>query len=163
MRAMLALDAAVADTGFTGEQRMKSLSIVLAGAILAAGAAQADEFATRKPGEWQVTVIGPDGKPQAPHNFCWGPGSIDDIAKAMDNCSKRDIGKTGNVTVIDAICSKAGHQITMHVTIAAASDSAYHSEAHMTYSPAMAGMTNIDIASDAKWLGPCAPGEKPSH
>jgi len=142
---------------------MKLVWMLLAGTMLASVAAQADEPATRKPGEWQVSMIGPDGKPKPPQNFCWGPGSIADITKSMDSCSKSDISKTGTTTVVDAICTKGTQHITMHVTIIAASDSAYHSEAHMVYSPGMGGMTSMDIATDAKWLGPCAAGDKPSH
>jgi len=142
---------------------MKLLSLLLAGTALMTVAAHADEPGLRKAGQWQVTMTGPDGKAKPAQNFCWGPASINDVTKGMESCSKRDINKTGDVTVIDAMCTKGNQQITMHITITAASDRAYHSEMHMAYSPGIGNMTSVDVASDAKWLGPCPPGQTPSH
>ncbi len=76
----------------------------------------------------------------------------------MESCSRHDIGRSGSIATMDAVCTLHGQQITMHVAITAASENAYHSEMHSTMSPGANGMTGMDMATDAKWLGPCAPG-----
>jgi hypothetical protein len=52
---------------------------------------------------------------------------------------------------------------TFHIVIAAMGYSFYHSEMHVTYSPPISGTSDVDIATDATWLGPFPAGEKPTN
>jgi hypothetical protein len=140
---------------------MKLFLMCAAGVCVLALAAQADEPFARRAGKWQITLIQKDGKPDTPDQFCYRAASIADITKRMGDCSRRDVRTTGNTTTIDAVCTKDNRQSTFHMTIAAASDSSYHAEMHTTFSPAIQGTSSVDLVEDAKWLGPCAPGEEP--
>jgi hypothetical protein len=140
---------------------MKLFPMLVAGILLLPVAAQADKPFARKAGEWEITIIEKDGKTESPEKSCYAAASVDDITNRMGDCTKRDIRTTGDTTTIDAICTKGSQQATLHVTITATSDSAYHSDLHVTYSPSIRGTSDVDMVTDAKWLGPCAPGEKP--
>jgi hypothetical protein len=141
---------------------MKGMAM-LAAAILLASTAQADEPGTRKAGEWKVMMLGPDGQPRAPHIFCFAAGPIDDITKRMDSCSKRDVSKTGDVTVVDAICTKGQHQIEMHMSITAPTEDAYTADMHVTYTPSMGGVSDLNMTTQGEFQGPCAPNVKPAN
>ena len=140
---------------------MKLLLACPSAALLLAVAALAGEPPTRRAGEWQITIIQKDGSEAAPEHFCYRAASFPDITKRMGTCSKRDIRTVGNTTTIDAICTKDNRQATLHMTITAPSDTAYHADMHITYSPPIDGTTDVDMVQDAKWLGPCPPGEMP--
>lgn len=140
---------------------MHLFPMLAAGSLLLTVAALADEPSVRQAGEWQVTTIGPGGKANPPKSYCYGQASITDLMKSMGVCSKRDISTIGTRTTVDAICTKGTQQVTAHMTITAASDTSRHAQLQFIYSPPIAGMSNIDIISDSKWLGPCPNGEKP--
>lgn len=140
---------------------MRLLTMLAAGGVLLAASAQADDVGTRKAGQWQVTIIGADGKAQPPRTLCLGPGRPDDLAKHMDSCSKMEIHKDGNTTTVDAVCTKGGSQITAHSAFTATSENEFHAESHATYTPPIAGMGTMDSVSDSKWLGPCPAGQRP--
>lgn len=141
---------------------MRVMPILAAVVLSMAGRAEADDAGVRRAGEWQVTVMGENGKANPPKNFCYSERSIADIFKAMDSCSKHDISKSGDTTTVDGICRKGAEQISLHLTIKSTSDTSYHAEMHTAYAPPIGGTGQVDIVSDAKWLGPCAAGEKPS-
>jgi hypothetical protein len=140
---------------------MKLSPVLAIGLVLPMVGAHADVPFARKAGEWQITVMQKDGKADPPETFCYGTATVADITKGMGDCTKRDIRATTGATTIDAICTKGDRQATLHIVITATSDSSYHSELHATYSPPISGTSDVDIVTDAKWLGPCPEGEKP--
>jgi hypothetical protein len=72
------------------------------------------------------------------------------------NCSKRDVVKSGDKMTIDSVCTVAGKDATSHAVVTGSFDSAYT----MTVaSKSDAGPINMTIAG--KWLGPCEAGQKP--
>ena len=142
---------------------MRLFFVLAAGALLLAGGAQAGDPGMRRAGLWQVTIIGPDGKPRPPRTYCYAARSIADSAKSFGTCSRNDVSKLGDTTTIDASCTNGAHQMSLHMTLTAMGETAYHAKMHATYSPPIAGMGAMDMVSDSKWLGPCPPGEKPVH
>jgi hypothetical protein len=72
------------------------------------------------------------------------------------NCSKRDVVKSGDKMTIDSVCTVAGKEATSHAVVTGSFDSAY---TMMVASKSDAGPINMTIAG--KWLGPCEAGQKP--
>jgi len=82
------------------------------------------------------------------------------------HCSKQDVAHSGATMVVDSVCEIAGATTTSHAVITGSFDSAYTVDVTSTRSggrpvPGMAagGATHMTIA--AKWLGPCAAGQRP--
>jgi Protein of unknown function (DUF3617) len=72
------------------------------------------------------------------------------------NCSKRDVVRSGDKMTIDSVCMVAGKSATSHAVVTGSFDSAYT----MTVaSKSDIGPINMTIAG--KWLGPCEAGQKP--
>lgn len=81
-------------------------------------------------------------------------------------CSKQDMSRDGNSIVIDSVCKFGAVTTTSHAVMTGSFDSAYSVRVTSTRSggPALPGVapgaeTHMSIA--AKWLGPCATGQKP--
>lgn len=126
-------------------------------------AASAPEEPMRKAGEWKVMMVGPDGQARAPHTFCFPAGSIDDISKKMEACSKRDVSKAGEVTTIDAVCKTGPQQLSMHMEIKAPTENAYSADMHLTYSPMVSGVGDVTLTTQAEFIGPCGANTQPAE
>ena len=142
---------------------MRLLLVLATGAVLLSGFAQARDSDVRRAGQWQVTIIGANGKPNPPRNYCYAARSVADITKSIGDCSRNDISKVGATTTINASCTKAGHRISLNMVLTSMGETAYHAQVHATYSPPIGSMSRMDMVADSKWLGPCPAGETPVH
>lgn len=143
---------------------------IIAACFCCAGAAQAADMPTRKAGQWEIKMQFEGRELQARAIRQCTDQATD---KLMNNnyggegdCSKRDISKSGNTMVVDSVCKFGTATTTSHAVITGSFDSAYTVEVTSTRKggPALPGMTpgqptHMKIA--AKWLGPCAAGERP--
>ncbi len=112
--------------------------------------AYAAEVPTRKPGLWEssvqvngTTMVGQvcvDGSTDAKLS-----ATTDAYMKA--NCTKYEQRHEGSKLITDSVCAFQGTPVVSHTVTTAIGDSAYHTE----------GTTN----ADAKWIGPCKPGQTP--
>ncbi|MGH6727740.1 MAG: DUF3617 domain-containing protein [Pseudolabrys sp.] len=75
---------------------------------------------------------------------------------AQEACSKRDISKAGNTIVIDSVCKLGAALSTSHAVVSGRFDSDYTVDVTSTRAGTA---THMKIA--AKWLGPCAAGQRP--
>lgn len=135
--------------------------------LLVAAAASADQLPHRKPGLWQVTMA-MQGTPRPPtiSKFCIDAqtesalmGVGQSAMKKM--CSKSSLSVSGNVATMDNTC-KFGQSIqTTHSTTTFTGNSAYHTETHAHYAPALFGKTDATTTQDGKWMGACPPDMKP--
>lgn len=116
---------------------------------------------THKAGEWQLSEVKPDGTAGATQKICWAKGTIADFVKNLTPCQDRKTAKTGDVTTVDAVCPRGQQQLSVHVTLTAPTDDAYHLELRSTLSGPGAEPAITQSAGEGKWLGPCGEGEKP--
>jgi Protein of unknown function (DUF3617) len=129
--------------------------------MLAGWSAVAADMPARKPGLWEIKM-----------NFERIPGQTiqqcidaetDQIMQSStsnigsQNCSKRDIVKSGNTMTIDSVCSVAGRNATSHAVVTGSFDSAYT----MTVASKSDVGPGINMIVAAKWLGPCHADQKP--
>lgn len=81
-------------------------------------------------------------------------------------CSKQEMSRNGNSITIDSVCKFGEATTTSHAVMTGSFDSAYSVRVSSTRSggpplPGMAPGAETHMAIAAKWLGPCAAGQKP--
>lgn len=130
--------------------------------------AHATDYPKRKPGLWEVTRSSP--VPQLPpqvSRVCLDAATDQlfyqlGVSASQKLCSKTDIHTVGGQLVIDAVCTIGGSQTTSHSAFTFHGDSAYHEETTVHHdSTASAKRPDLQITSDAKWLGACTADMKP--
>jgi hypothetical protein len=122
--------------------------------------AAAADMPSRKAGLWEVTTHMPNhpimmkqcidaATDQAMQSHASSSGA---------NCSKRDVQKSATGMTIDSVCTIAGKTMTSHIVVSGSFDSDYT----MTITSEGGSLpTARTITLEAKWLGPCAPDQKP--
>jgi hypothetical protein len=146
--------------------------LVLFAGLLIAAPAGAVDLPTRKAGLWELTMNFHNTRlPHQTMRQCTDADSdrLMNLNFAGSNeqaCSKKDIVPNGTGYVVDSICNFGGVTTTSHAVVTGSFDSAYSVDVNSTREggPAMPGAavgaaSHMTIA--AKWLGPCAAGEKP--
>ena len=146
--------------------------LVLFAGLLIAAPAGAVDLPTRKAGLWELTMDFHNTRlPHQTMRQCTDADSdrLMNLNFAGSNeqaCSKKDIVPNGTGYVVDSICNFGGVTTTSHAVVTGSFDSAYSVDVNSTREggPAMPGAavgaaSHMTIA--AKWLGPCAAGEKP--
>jgi hypothetical protein len=146
--------------------------LVLFAGLLIAAPASAVDLPTRKAGLWELTMNFHNTRlPHQTMRQCTDADSdrLMNLNFAGSNeqaCSKKDIVPNGTGYVVDSICNFGGVTTTSHAVVTGSFDSAYSVDVNSTREggPAMPGAavgaaSHMTIA--AKWLGPCAAGEKP--
>ncbi|MFX8385602.1 DUF3617 family protein, partial [Acinetobacter baumannii] len=76
-------------------------------------------------------------------------------------CSKTDISTQGSNLVVDSVCKFGESKVSSHAVMVGDYKLGYTMTSQSTYSPPMMGMTESITKVDAKWMGPCLPGQKP--
>jgi len=134
-----------------------ALLLVLAGAVAAAAA----EFPPRKAGLWELKTTTPDGRTMTIQQCV--DAQTDQAMQAnvgsspQQNCSKRDVQKSGNSVTVDSVCTIAGKTMTSHAVITGSFDSGYA----MAITSQMQGVPPRSTNIVTKWLGACAADQKP--
>lgn len=139
------------------------LVALAAGALL--GSAQAADMPKRKPGLWEVNAR-MDGMPSTgPMQQCIDQ-TTDDLMQQRAtaqkaNCSVIDIKPQGNKVSVHSVCKVQSSTATTDAVFVGAFDSAYKGDMLTRFSPPLNGISESKVAVDARWLGPCKPGQKP--
>ena len=140
------------------------LLLALAAASFA-GAAQAAEMPKRKPGLWAIdTRI--EGMPAMGAMQQCIDQNTDDLMQQQanrekQNCSVIDIKPQGKRLSVHSVCRLQGSTATTDAVFVGAFDSAYRGDMHTRFSPPMHGTSESRISLEARWVGPCKPGQKP--
>jgi len=121
----------------------------------------------KEAGEWEITMSGAGGLfPTTTQRGCYaGNKSIAELTnKNMKNCSQQSVSIDGGSGTVDAVCQMQKMTVTVHSSIHATGDAAFHSDSrvHLEGMPAIPGIpAEISMSVDAHRTGPCAPGDKP--
>lgn len=129
------------------------------------GASLAGDMPKRKSGLWEINMR---------HNGSTGMGPVQQCIdqntdnlmqqKAKDskhNCNVMDVNTSGSKVSIHSVCKMEGSTATTDGVFEGAFDSRYKGTMKTQFSPPMHGMSESSMALDARWLGPCKPGQKP--
>jgi hypothetical protein len=146
----------------------KPLAAAFTSALLVAGVAALDASAQdvpkRKPGLWQhnMTTI---GAPMPPTSVTMCTDERMDKMLAdrseAERCSKQSVRREGNAVVVEAVCTQQNTTVRTKGRFSGDFNSHYTGEMHSTFDPPMHGMKETRQKIEAKWLGPCKPGQKP--
>jgi hypothetical protein len=142
---------------------MRTIGATFLLTILAGWPAAAADMPARKPGLWEMKMSF-EGRAAALQSIqqCID-AATDQIMQSSasnigsQNCSKRDVVKSGDTTTIDSVCSVAGRNATSHAVVTGSFDSAYT----MTVASKSDVGPGINMTVAAKWLGPCLADQKP--
>ena len=145
---------------------------LIAGLLVAAAPAWALDLPTRKAGLWEMTMEfqGHSKLPMQTMKQCTDAASDKLMTynfggAAEKNCQKQDIKNTGGTITIDSVCSFGGNTSTSHAVVSGDFNSAYavdvvsKREGAAPSGQRAYGESHMKIA--AKWVGPCAAGQKP--
>jgi hypothetical protein len=135
----------------------KALFILVLGVTVASAA----EFPSRKAGLWILGMKTPDGRTVSMQQCV--DAKTDAALQSMSGgmaqraCSKRDIQRSGDTITIDSVCTISGRTRTAHAVITGSFDSNYT----MVMTSQGEGTPTRSTTMTAKWIGPCAVGQKP--
>ena len=141
---------------------MKRFGAAFCLAVICTAPAFASDLPARKAGLWQVdTTVAADHIVTMKQCI---DAKTDQIMQArfaslpQRNCSKHDVQKSAGKITIDSVCTIAGRTTTGHVVITGSFDSEYT----LVMTSDVKGVpTPHNVTMTAKWLGPCAAGQKP--
>ncbi len=130
-----------------------------------AGAALAGDMPKRKSGLWEINMRLNGSPGMGPMQQCIDQNTDNLMQqKAKDskqNCSVMDVKTSGSKVIIHSVCKMDGSTATTDGVFEGAFDSSYKGTMKTQFSPPMHGMSESSMALDARWLGPCKPGQKP--
>jgi hypothetical protein len=154
------------------ENAMRRHLVIVIAAVLAAAPALALDMPTRKAGLWELKMVF-EGRnlPPTTLKHCTD-AATDKLMNANfggsneQNCSKQDMKKSGGTITVDSVCKFGEATTTSHAVITGMFDSAYTMKVASTRAggpqlPGMAPGAETHMMIEAKWLGPCAAGQKP--
>lgn len=142
------------------------IPLTLLGTSLLALPAIAADLPARKSGLWEITsqsTAGGQRMPATTMQMCIEQGRDDvtgDPNEARRQCSKMDMKRSGNQTIIDSVCRLDGHTATGRTMISGDLARNYRMENTMRFDPPMNGMQTMSSTMSGKWLGACKPGQK---
>jgi Protein of unknown function (DUF3617) len=125
----------------------------------------AADMPQRKPGLWEINMQA-NGMPNMGAIQQCIDQNTDDLMqqRAKQNktdCSVMDIKPQGNKVSIHSVCKFEGSTATTDAVFVGAFESSYKGEMTTRFNPPMHGMSESKMIQDARWLGPCKPGQKP--
>lgn len=141
--------------------------LLLAAALaLPAAGALAGEMPLRKPGLWEIMTRSEDM-----------PGAGIAIRQCIDqntdqllqqqakdgkaDCSAIELKRAGERVTLHAVCRVEGSTVTTDATYVGNFSAGYRGEMHSRYTPPLHGIGETRMTQEARWLGPCQPGQKP--
>jgi hypothetical protein len=135
--------------------------------MLPALEARAAELPLRKPGLWEMKVVRTGSPmPEMTMQHCTDETTDKQMSTTFsplskEICSKNNIQQTASGYATDSVCSVAGASMTSHSDITGDFNSAYtvKTTSHADHGPA--GLHDMTMAIEAKWLGPCKADQKP--
>ncbi|HET6554643.1 MAG TPA: DUF3617 family protein [Dyella sp.] len=123
----------------------------------------------RKPGLWEMQTTGMGGHAQV-MKLCLDAETDQAMYKMGSQmsgqmCSKFNISVQGTTVVSDAVCKldmpSGAVSMTSHSETKFDGDTAYHTDGHMKYEPAVMGKSDVSMSSEGRWVGACPAGQKP--
>ena len=146
-------------------KRTLSLSTLCLATITLAGTALAADMPKRKAGLWEISMRMEGAPDMGPMQQCIDQNTDNLMQqKAKQNksdCSVIDVKPSGNKVTVHSVCKIEGSTATTDGVFEGTFDSSYKGSMKTRYSPPLQGMSESNMTQQARWLGPCKPGQKP--
>ncbi len=142
-----------------------ALSAILFATFASSNALLAQDLPKRKPGLWQqsMTTIGTPG-PSTSMTMCTDERMDKMLVQRSEGeqrCTQQTARREGNAVVLDAVCTHQGTTVRTKGRFSGDFNSSYSGDMHSTFEPPMHGMKEMRQKIEARWIGPCKPGQKP--
>ena len=142
-----------------------SIFLGLSAALLAAGlpgALVAGDLPKRKVGLWEINMQ-IDGMPNIGAIRQCIDANTDNLLqqRGKSECSTMDIKASGSQVTIHAICKMEGSTATTDGVFNGSLDSSYQGTTKTRFTPPFRGVSESNMRQEARWIGPCKPGQKP--
>lgn len=152
-----------------GRMTRTRASLFSAAAFLTIGIVCAQDAPLVKEGLWSihtVTIDEPGAKKvEGTRSICRSHAYDESVrarAKAQAAKCKTNVeNRSGSKIETETDCVVAGSEIHSKGTATLSGDTASHSETHITYTPAMYGVTASTMIQDQKYVGACPAGMAP--
>jgi len=82
------------------------------------------------------------------------------MGATKEMCSQNDRSVEGNRMTMTATCTLGQTTMKSSSVMTFNGNTAYHMDSSATYDPPMMNMTESKTSVDAKWVGPCKPGQQ---
>jgi hypothetical protein len=142
---------------------MRAVIYAIFTGVLGVTGAAALDMPTRKPGLWQLTMnFDNRSMPARTMKQCID-AETDKLmssptgAMGREQCAKNDVQRLGNTIVVDSVCNVANATSVTHSVITGDFNSNYTVEVDSKRE----GGASTKMMLAAKWLGPCAAGQRP--
>lgn len=135
-------------------------------ALLLTGTATAADAPKRKSGLWEVKTQMTGMPGQGPMQMCIDQANDNVMIERNDPRSKADCPVmevrpgAGKMTV-HSVCRHDGTTATTDAVITGDFENSYRSDMVTRFNPPQNGMKEMKMTQEARWLGPCKPGQKP--
>ena len=143
--------------------RAVAIAVLVIGAT-AAIPAFAQDLPKRKPGLWQhnMTSVGA-GMPPTSATMCTDERMDKLLADrpGSERCSQQSARRDGNAVVVESVCTHQKSTVRTKGRFSGDFNSSFTGDLHSTFDPPMHGMKESRQKIEARWLGPCTPGQKP--
>lgn len=135
---------------------------------LSIGIAKAVNPPQQKEGLWSIhkqSIDNPENKKSESTSTICRSHAYDDyvhsMAKNRKGCTTVGEGFDGGKYSVDLRCVEAGTVVQSKGTTTYQGDTSTHSETHATYTPALAGISEMTMIMDQKYVGSCPAGMQP--
>jgi len=119
----------------------------------------------RKPGLWQQSIShSTPGVPPTSMSMCTDEKTDDLLAQragGTERCTQQSMKQQGASYVVEAVCKDGNTTIRTRGVFSGDFSTRYTGELRSTFDPPMQGMREMTQKMEARWVGPCKPGQKP--
>lgn len=146
---------------------MSKQLLVLLTFVLAASAAAAEDYPKLRPGLWELKRMSDRSQDRGQTTtICMDESLQHDMydmgtGRMQGMCSKHEFKISGNRGSGEAVCNLNGSTMHSRSTMTINGDVGYHTDVDTTFDPPMNGQTKAHSVLEARYLGPCASGQRP--
>ncbi|HEY0877529.1 MAG TPA: DUF3617 family protein [Zeimonas sp.] len=122
----------------------------------------------RRAGLWEVRTVGAQASGLDATKFCVGPDTdtpehhVDRTVGRRGSCEFGPFHRAGKAWLAESVCREGRTTVTSRSIATGDFLHAYRIDTVVQYDPPLAGVRRSDRdALEARWLGPCASGQKP--
>ncbi len=148
--------------------RASRAGLALACLALSQLAHAGNDFPVRRPGLWEVRSVGAQASGLPPTRQCIGEHSdsagqhLDRSVGVRGSCTFGAFRRAGAAWLAESVCREGRTVVTSRSIASGDFSQAYRIDTLVRYEPPLApGRREDKDALEARWLGPCASGQKP--
>ena len=125
----------------------------------------AAELPKRKPGLWEITMQMEGAPSMGAMQQCIDKNTDNlmqqQAVEEKPECSVMDVKAAGNRVTIHSVCKLESSTATTDGVFEGSFDTNYKGTMKTRFNPPLQGMAESNMTQQARWLGPCKPGQKP--